>query len=78
MDLDAWKRSIHKLEDRFGDYILVLQCACGHGRRVTPEALAKIVGWAAEIDTIVARMRCSKCGAKLPKWDVDRLPRPRR
>lgn len=78
-DRSRWKTGIRKLEDRFGDYVLVMTCkACGHCRRSPPEVLAKIVGWTAEIDQVMRRMRCSACGARGADWDVDRVPRPRR
>ena len=77
-DLDAWKRNIRKLDDRFGDYLLVLQCRkCQHSRSALPEAFARIVGWSVLIDDLVRRMRCSKCGAQSPAWSVERVPRPR-
>jgi hypothetical protein len=78
-DLDHWKRYIQKLDDRFGRYVLVVTCkACRHCRYIKPEALARIVGWTAEIAPLMDRMRCSKCGAYEPEWDVEKEPRPRK
>ena len=77
-DLDHWKSYVKKLDDRFGDYVLIVRRQqCSHSREVMPEAFARIVGWAAQIDDLVKRLRCSKCAARGPTWDVGRTPRPR-
>jgi hypothetical protein len=55
---------IGKLSDEFGQYLIVLSCACGHVRQAYPKTLATISGWDARLEDVVRRMRCSKCGEK--------------
>jgi hypothetical protein len=55
---------IKKLSDEFGQYVLVLTCACGHVRRASPHTLANMCGWDATIAEVAKRLRCSKCGEK--------------
>jgi hypothetical protein len=56
---------IKKLSDRFADYDLSIKCRkCGHVRVTEPHALAKILGWEATIESVAARLRCSKCHAR--------------
>ena len=55
---------IERLSDEFGQYEILLRCACGHERRCKPAVLARIAGWDARFEAIVARMRCSKCGKR--------------
>lgn len=54
------------LSDHFGQFDLILKCeACGHERKTTPHALAKLCGgWDARLADVVKRMRCSKCQQK--------------
>jgi len=53
---------IEKLSDEFGQYSLILSCACGHVRRASPNLLARICGWDAQLADVAKRLRCSKCG----------------
>lgn len=76
---DAWKASIRKLDDRFGDFVLVIICPCGHSHRIDPKALAKLAGVPHDtaIDAVVPRMRCSQCQEKGASWEVERPPAAR-
>jgi hypothetical protein len=56
--------NITKLSDEFGQYLIVLECPCGHIRHCYPRSLAAIAGWDAALTDVVRRLRCSKCGAK--------------
>jgi hypothetical protein len=56
--------TIIKLSDNFGQYVLTLKCACGHTRSAQPKTLAALAGWDALLDTVVKRMRCSRCGKR--------------
>jgi hypothetical protein len=56
--------TIVKLSDNFGQYVLTLKCACGHTRTAQPRTLAALAGWDALLDTVVRRMRCSRCGKR--------------
>jgi hypothetical protein len=54
-----------KLSDAFGQYYMFLTCsACGHSRKATPHTFANLVGWDAQLDDVVKRLRCSKCGKR--------------
>jgi hypothetical protein len=68
---------IERLSDEFGQYLIVLTCACGHVRQAYPKTLAAISGWEAKLDDVVRRMRCSKCNAKKCKARAVPLTAPR-
>jgi len=55
---------IDKLSDEFGQYAVILTCACGHTRRCYPATLAAIAGWDAKLTDVVKRLRCSKCSER--------------
>jgi len=38
---------IKKLDDCFGDFLVRVTCKCGAVREITPEGLARLVGWSA-------------------------------
>jgi hypothetical protein len=61
----AMPAPIKKLSDRFADYDLSIKCKkCGHVRVTDPHALAKILGWEATLETVAARLRCSRCHSR--------------
>ncbi len=62
--------TIVKLSDNGGQYVLTLKCTCGHIRTARPETLAGFAGWEAELDSVVKRLRCSKCGKRRCTFDV--------
>jgi hypothetical protein len=51
---------VDKLADEFGQYLILIECRCGHTRRCHPSTLAAIAGWDARLVDIVKRLRCSK------------------
>jgi hypothetical protein len=55
---------IEKLSDRSGQYLIFLECSCGHIRRCNPATLAAFTGWEARLDAVVRRLRCAKCHRK--------------
>lgn len=55
---------VDKLSDHFGQYVVVLTCACGHSRRCYPKTFAAFAGWDAKLIDVVKRMRCTKCGKR--------------
>lgn len=55
---------IERLSDEFGQYEILLTCACGHTRRCHPKTLATIAGWDAKLADVVKRLRCSKCSER--------------
>ena len=68
---------IKKLDDCFGQFLVRVTCKCGAVREITPEALARLVGWSLTLEALAGRMRCSQCGAK-GAWSRRRArPRPR-
>lgn len=74
-DLDAWKKTIRKLDDAFGDYILVLKCRCGHVAYREPWKLAEHVEWDTPLEEIAKRAKCSKCNARGAEWTVEKVGR---
>lgn len=56
--------TVVKLSDHFGQYVLILSCACGHTRTANPQTLARVVGWDASLADVIKRLRCSKCGKR--------------
>jgi hypothetical protein len=55
---------IVKLSDEFGQYVIFVECACGHTRRCNPHTFAAFAGWDANLADVVRRLRCSKCNQK--------------
>jgi hypothetical protein len=51
-------RTVVKLADHFGQYVLTLTCAA------CAQTLARVTGWDALLADVVKRMRCSKCGKR--------------
>jgi hypothetical protein len=68
---------IEKLSDEFGQYSILISCACGHTRRCDPRTLAAIVGWDARLEEVAKRMRCSKCRARACELKALALTKPR-
>jgi hypothetical protein len=68
---------IKKLDDCFGDFLVRVNCKCGAVREITPEALARLVGWSATLQELEQRMRCSQCGKKAAEVVAVARPRPR-
>jgi hypothetical protein len=68
---------IVKLSDEFGQYLVLVECRCGHSRRCYPQTLAAIAGWDARLDDVVKRMRCSKCNERKCTARTVPLQKPR-
>jgi hypothetical protein len=56
--------TVTRLSDHFGQYVLILKCACGHSRTANPRTLARLAGWDATLKDVVSRLRCSQCGKR--------------
>jgi hypothetical protein len=69
---------IRKLDDCFGQFLVRVSCKCGAVREITPEALARLVGWKATPEELAQRMRCSQCGKKAAEVVAVAKPRPRK
>jgi len=68
---------IKKLDDCFGQFMVRVTCPCGFTREVTPEALARLVGWSMTLEALAPRLRCSQCGKKAAEAVAVARPRPR-
>ena len=68
---------IKKLDDCFGQFLVRVSCKCGAVREITPEALARLVGWSMTLEELARRMRCSQCGKKAAEVVAVARPRPR-
>lgn len=56
--------TVVKLSDHFGQYVIVIECVCGHVRTTRPQTLAKLSSWDTKLVDVAKRLRCSKCGAR--------------
>jgi hypothetical protein len=56
--------TVLKLSDHGGQYVLTIKCSCGHTRTAQPQTLAGIAGWDATLESVMKRLRCSRCGAR--------------
>jgi len=56
------------------DWVLHLSCACGHGasRSVREWAALRRIDGEKRLWELVARMKCSRCGAKAPGTELTR------
>lgn len=64
MPRDAAPLTVTKLSDYGGQYILLLKCShCSHFREAQPAVFARFVGWEATLESVLGRLRCSRCGA---------------
>jgi hypothetical protein len=68
---------IKKLDDCFGQFLVRVICDCGACREIEPEALARLCGSSATLESVGKRMRCSKCEAKGAQVVAISIPRPR-
>ena len=68
---------IKRLDDAFGMFLVRIRCKCGAERTCKPDALARLCGASATLETVGRRMRCSKCGDKGAEVSGVSIPRPR-
>jgi hypothetical protein len=68
---------IKKLDDCLGDFLVRVSCKCGAVREITPETLARLVGWSTMLKALAPRLRCSQCGKKAAEVVAVNRPRPR-
>jgi hypothetical protein len=68
---------IKKLDDCFGHFLVRVVWECGACREITPQALARLVGWKVTLRELAPRMRCSQCGKKAAEVVAVARPRPR-
>ena len=68
---------IKKLDDYFGQFLVRVTCKCGAVREITPEALARLVGWSMALEQLAQWLRCSQCGRKAAEVVAVARPRPR-
>jgi hypothetical protein len=68
---------IKKLDDALGHFLVQITCKCGAQRIAESQALARLCGPSATLETVSRRMRCSKCGVKGAEIVAVARPRPR-
>jgi hypothetical protein len=68
---------IKKLDDAFGHFLVQITCKCGARRIAEPEALTRLCGPSATLETVSRRMRCSKCGTRGAEVVAVSVPRIR-
>jgi hypothetical protein len=68
---------IKRLDDCFGDFLVRVVCECGACREITPQALARLVGWKVTLKELAPRMRCSQRRKKAAEVVAVARPRPR-
>jgi hypothetical protein len=75
----AWEccRTVKKLNDALGQFLVQITCKCGAERIAEPEALARLCGSSATLESVGKRMRCSKCGARGAEVIAIAIPRIR-
>jgi hypothetical protein len=56
--------TVTKLADNFGQYVIHINCPCGHTRTARPQTFAALAGWDALLSDVVKRLRCSQCGKR--------------
>ena len=70
-------RHIKTLDDALGHFLVQITCKCGARRIAEPEALTRLRGASATLETVGRRMRYSKCGKKGTEVVAVARPRPR-
>jgi hypothetical protein len=62
-------------KDAYGNsFAAVAVCPCGHEGQLPHEWVKLAVGRGAELEQARARLRCRKCGARMPRVEVFRVP----
>jgi hypothetical protein len=60
--------------DEYGNcFAAVARCACGHDAQLPHERVKLAAGYGAELQQSRARLRCTQCGAKMPRVEVYRV-----
>jgi hypothetical protein len=54
-------------------FAAVARCACGHERQLPAEWVQLAARYGAELQQARARLRCTKCGARMPQVQVYRV-----
>jgi hypothetical protein len=61
--------------DPYGNaFAAIARCACGHDAQLPHEWVALATGYGQELQQARARLRCKKCGGRMPKVEVYRVP----
>jgi hypothetical protein len=68
---------IKKLDDCFGQFLVLVIWDSGACREIEPEALARLVGWKTTLKELAQRMRCSRCWKKGAEVVAVARPGPR-
>jgi hypothetical protein len=60
--------------DMYGNsYAAVARCACGHDSQLPDKWVKLAVGYGVELQQARARLRCKKCGGRMPRVEVYRV-----
>jgi hypothetical protein len=60
--------------DSYGNtFAAVARCPCGHDAQLPDEWVALAAGYGAELERAKARLRCGKCGGRMPRVEVYRV-----
>jgi hypothetical protein len=62
------------LRDAYGNcFAAVARCNCGHDAQLPDEWVNLATGYGRELETARARLRCGKCGGRMPRIEVYRV-----
>jgi hypothetical protein len=54
-------------------FAAVAVCACGHARQLPDEWVKLATRYGSELDKVRARLKCTECGARMPRVEVYRV-----
>jgi hypothetical protein len=61
--------------NKYGDcFAAVARCKCGHDAQLPQEWVRMAAMYGKEKEQARARLRCSKCGCRMPRVEVYRVP----
>jgi hypothetical protein len=61
--------------DEYGNaFAAIAICSCGHEAQLPHEWIRLTASYGLELQQERARLRCSKCGARMPRVEVYRVP----
>ena len=61
--------------DDYGNcFAAVARCTCGHDAQLPDTWVKPAAGYGAEREAARARLRCKKCGGRMPRVEVYRVP----
>lgn len=64
-----------KRDDYGNAFAAIAVCSCGHAAQLPHEWVKLAASYGVELEQARARLRCSKCGARMPRVEVYRVAR---